>query len=171
MGPQSLIWINLIKRTNMLSSCSRKLEAAASHLPTAEPGQDTGLQQAAWPELPHTWGKASPWLASFAPWSCTSLSFIVWYKSPWNENIKEPLIKILSVVKSVNCVPAHLFLLRLEMAETRDCRCISPAGSAPLRWKNNLKVSLKKTAQCGPLAGAGCVSRLWAPGLVPLSPG
>lgn len=85
------------------------------------------------PTLPHTWRNTSPWLVSFALWSSTFLNFIVWCKSLWNENIKEPFIKILSVVKSVNCASAHLFLLSIEMAETSDCHHISLGNSASVR--------------------------------------
>ena len=155
----------------MLSSCSRKLAAAASHFPVAElrfrgAGEERKRGCSRQRCLsPPCMGEASPWWASFAPWSSTFLFFIVWCETPWNENIKEPFIKILSVVRSVNSAPGHSFLLIIEMAETSDCHCNSPA---PLKWKNN-KVSLKKTAWAGPLGGAGCISRFQALGLVPFS--
>jgi hypothetical protein len=92
---------------------------------------------------PHTHRKASPWMISFVPSGSTPLTFIVWCKSLWNENIKEPFIKILSVVKSVNCALAHLFLLSIKMVGTCDCHCISPGDLAPV-WEKYSWLSLKK---------------------------
>ena len=149
-----------------MHSCSRKLAAVGSCRAGAQgsrPGEEARLPEAASvAQAPHTWGKASLWWASFAPWSSAFLILTVWCESLWNENIKEPFIKIVSVVRPVNCASVHLYLLNIERTATSDFHCISPA---PLKWKNN-KVSLKNTAWAGPLGGAGYISRFRAIGSV-----
>lgn len=151
MGPQSLIWIDLRKKKPI---CFLLAPGNRGPQPPTFPHHRAGAQgsRQGSPYLE----KASPRLASSASWSSTFQSFIMWYKSPWNENIKETFINILSMVKSVNWAPARLFLLSIKMAETSDCPCISPAGPAPVRWEDNLaKFPSRRPCGLAPLVVCG----------------